>query len=225
MASTIAAPLSFDRHSSAERRALIIDAFERCIVRAGFHRTTMQDVAGEAGMSAGNLYRYFASKEALVSGLAERDRERFTAEFEQCDAAGDLVEALKAVGRKHLVEEPSSRCIQFLEIWAEATRNPAVATVCREKEAQVREHIVNVFQAAQQAGQISSGVDLKALTLVIVALTDGFFMRRAVDESFDSNEAFRLVTTVVDAALKGQLDLSAGPFQTEDKIAGSSVCP
>ena len=40
----------------------------------GFHRTTMQDVAREAGMSAGNLYRYFASKEALVSGMIERDR-------------------------------------------------------------------------------------------------------------------------------------------------------
>ena len=43
---------------------------------AGFHRTTMQDVAAEAGMSPGNLYRYFPSKEAMVIGLAERDRAR-----------------------------------------------------------------------------------------------------------------------------------------------------
>src|SRR5437868_12326467 len=43
--------------SAASRRALILDAFERCILRAGFHRTTMQDVAKEAAMSAGDLYR------------------------------------------------------------------------------------------------------------------------------------------------------------------------
>ena len=65
-----------------DRRAAILDAFERCIVRAGFHRTTMQDVAKEASMSAGNLYRYFDSKDALVSGLCERDRERFGADFQ-----------------------------------------------------------------------------------------------------------------------------------------------
>ena len=47
-----------------DRRARILDAAERCFVRSGFHRTTMQDVAAEAGMSPGNLYRYFASKEA-----------------------------------------------------------------------------------------------------------------------------------------------------------------
>ena len=30
--------------------------------------TTIQDVAREAGMSPGNLYRYFASKDAIVAG-------------------------------------------------------------------------------------------------------------------------------------------------------------
>ena len=50
------------RTSSARR--------ERAFVRYGFHAATMQNVADEAGMSAGNLYRYFPSKEAIVEGLA-----------------------------------------------------------------------------------------------------------------------------------------------------------
>ena len=40
-------------------------AAQRCFVRSGFHGASMQDICAEAGMSPGNLYRYFPSKEAL----------------------------------------------------------------------------------------------------------------------------------------------------------------
>ena len=45
------APADFGHDGGAGRRARILDAAERCFVRAGFHRTTMQDVAAEAAMS------------------------------------------------------------------------------------------------------------------------------------------------------------------------------
>src|SRR5215217_9634377 len=82
-----------------DRRARILDAAERCFVRSGFHRTTMQDVAAEAGMSPGNLYRYFPSKDAIVAGLAERDRARVTADFAEIVGANDFVEGFRALGR------------------------------------------------------------------------------------------------------------------------------
>ena len=62
------------RPADAERRQRILEAAERAFVRHGFHATTMQHVADEAGMSAGNLYRYFPSKEAIVEGLCELDQ-------------------------------------------------------------------------------------------------------------------------------------------------------
>ena len=55
--------------TSADTKTRILDAAERCFVRSGFHRTTMQDVAAEASMSPGNLYRYFASKDAIIIGI------------------------------------------------------------------------------------------------------------------------------------------------------------
>jgi TetR/AcrR family transcriptional regulator, repressor for uid operon len=38
-----------------DRHSRILDAAERCFVRSGFHRTTMQDVAAEAGMSPATM--------------------------------------------------------------------------------------------------------------------------------------------------------------------------
>jgi len=62
------------RPADAERRQLILEAAERAFVRNGFHATTMQGIADEVAMSAGNLYRYFPSKETIVEGLCERDQ-------------------------------------------------------------------------------------------------------------------------------------------------------
>ncbi len=64
-----------------ERQTRILDAAESVFARAGFHAATMQDVAAEAGMSPGNLYRYFASKDAIIAAMAERDRQQIAADF------------------------------------------------------------------------------------------------------------------------------------------------
>src|ERR671912_2252537 len=78
-------PADRNPDGAPDRRARILDAAEHCFVRSGFHRTTMQDVAAEAGMSPGNLYRYFPSKDAIVAGLSERDRSRVAQDFDAFD--------------------------------------------------------------------------------------------------------------------------------------------
>ena len=80
-----------------DRRDEILAAAQRCFVRSGFHGASMQDICAEAGMSPGNLYRYFPSKEALVAGIAERDR----AEVAQQFASADLSHGLLRRPRRH----------------------------------------------------------------------------------------------------------------------------
>src|SRR3954462_6788758 len=89
-----------DIDPAQDRRGRILDAAERCFVRAGFHRTTMQDVAAEAGMSPGNLYRYFPSKDAIVIGLTERDRSRVAQDFMAFDSGDDFMTSFSKLGRK-----------------------------------------------------------------------------------------------------------------------------
>ena len=142
-----------------ERRARILDAAERCFIRNGFHRTTMQDVAAEAGMSAGNLYRYFPSKDAIQAGLAERDREEMSRDFAAMANAEDFFAAFERIGRKHLIEDPRDKMVLAVEIWSEATRNPEVARFCCGMEDDVRGFMSDVFRDAKRKGQIHPGVD------------------------------------------------------------------
>jgi AcrR family transcriptional regulator len=88
-------PSTFEGHAmprvsaqhQSDRRNEILEAAQRCFVRSGFHHASMQDICAEAGMSPGNLYRYFPSKEALIAGIAERDRAEVARRSRTCCSA------------------------------------------------------------------------------------------------------------------------------------------
>ncbi len=187
-----------------DRRTQILDAAERSFVGTGFHRTTMQDVAAEAGMSPGNLYRYFPSKDALVAGLCERDRARLAAEFAEVRESGaDFLTAFRELGRRHFNDDMRGKAQLGLEIWAEATRNPAVAAFQTEFDRGLTEQFVAAFDAAKAAGAINPAVDSHFVASILSKLADGLFVRRAVATDFDPEREIAEVFAVIGALLSG----------------------
>ena len=61
----------------AARRDSIREAAERVFVRRGFDGATIQEIADEAGVSAGNIYRYFDSKADLIHAVTQACGERY----------------------------------------------------------------------------------------------------------------------------------------------------
>ena len=57
---------------SARTRSAIIDAALRLFRERGYDATTMRAIATEAGVSVGNAYYYFDSKERLIQGFYDR---------------------------------------------------------------------------------------------------------------------------------------------------------
>lgn len=53
-------------------RAHLLDLVEHLIRKRGAASVTLVELAAEAGMSPANIYRFFASKEALYEAVAER---------------------------------------------------------------------------------------------------------------------------------------------------------
>ena len=52
-------------------REEILAVFRRLVARYGLDRVTMKELAREAGVSVGTIYRHFENKEALVSSIEE----------------------------------------------------------------------------------------------------------------------------------------------------------
>jgi TetR/AcrR family transcriptional regulator, repressor for uid operon len=200
----------------ADRRARILDAAERSFCRSGFHRTTMQDVAAEAGMSPGNLYRYFPSKDALVAGLCERDRLNLGREFSELGATGgDFLEAFRALGRKHFEQANTAKAKLCLEIWAEATRNPAIAVLQAEFDNTLVEQLAAAFERAKASGFVHPSVNARAVASIVSKLGDGLFVRRAVAADFDSDREVAEVFAVIAALLQGTIAFPAAPATWE----------
>ena len=56
-----------------ERQQQILDAAAAVIIRLGYDKTTMSDIAGEAGASRRTVYQYFNGKEELFEALLYRE--------------------------------------------------------------------------------------------------------------------------------------------------------
>jgi AcrR family transcriptional regulator len=181
----------------SDRRTAILDAAQRCFVRSGFHQASMQDICGEAGMSPGNLYRYFPSKEAIISAIAERDRAQASADFAAVDDASDFFTGFAALGRQYLVERTDEEVALCLEIMAEARRNPEVRRIYQTIDTDVRAGLVAILRRAADRGELRSDLDFEKIVMVLIALGDGIEFRRAIDTQFDPEAVIAIVLDLV----------------------------
>jgi AcrR family transcriptional regulator len=69
-----------DARSGAGSRDRLLAAAERCLRRSGIRRTTVIEIAHEAGMSRAGLYRHFPDKASVVVAALARTDELFWAD-------------------------------------------------------------------------------------------------------------------------------------------------
>jgi AcrR family transcriptional regulator len=69
----------------------IVDAARACVARVGLAKTTLDDVAREAGCARATVYRCFPGKQALLAALVAREAERLQAKVLAAAAATDTL--------------------------------------------------------------------------------------------------------------------------------------
>jgi AcrR family transcriptional regulator len=137
---------------SQETWHAILEAAATLLDTQGYEQTTTHQIAAQAGVSVGALYRYFDSKEAVLEELYRREstaqRERALAEF----SIADLVSRdLPALLRKTLAlafrvyrERPGLQ-----RVFSEQSRKiPELMEVRRALEGDLREAVRQIFAAA-----------------------------------------------------------------------------
>lgn len=98
---------------SIEQRA--IDATLACIARHGLGKTTVDDVAREAGCARATLYRYFGGKQELVGAALQAEADRISRRLRDASAgAASLEEAVMAVLTSAAAELATNAALQFV---------------------------------------------------------------------------------------------------------------
>jgi TetR/AcrR family transcriptional regulator, repressor for uid operon len=207
---SLAAAPSLDRPPEGDRREQIIAAAGRAFVRHGFHAATMQQVAEEAGMSAGNLYRYFPSKEAIVDGICEVDRRERSAAFAILLGSENVLTTLATMLHTHLLAKPRDRAMMYIEITAEAARNPRIAAKTLAIDEDVRRGLAELVEIAKAKGEAAAPLDATFAARVIFTLVGGLFKRRALEPDFDADVEAAMTLGVLKALFAGAIAPSQG---------------
>ncbi|MFN3656875.1 MAG: TetR/AcrR family transcriptional regulator [Pseudolabrys sp.] len=185
----------------SDRRAEILEAAERCFARSGFHGASMQEICAEAGMSPGNLYRYFPSKEALIVGISERNRAEAAASFALVDEAPAFFEGLAGLARHHFIERTDVEVGLCAEIMAESRRSPEIARLYQDIEREIHGRIADMLRHAAERGEIRRDIDIDAAATTLMVLGDGMSWRRSVDKSFDPERVLPMILQMVHCLL------------------------
>lgn len=120
-------------HLDARRRQ-ILDAARARFASHGFARTTMPDIAEEAQLSIGAIYRYFTSKDEIIAAICEQTGEGLPTELTQ-GAIQEFLEGVRATAR----ETDHARLVA--QIYAEAAISPALAELVQRQLTELRNAI------------------------------------------------------------------------------------
>ena len=184
----------------AARRQQILDAAATCFARDGFHRTSMQDVVRECGVSAGLVYRYFAGKDEMIAAIVTQWHDERRARLESGPPAEAYLALLRSVG------EPQARDGLRLgvQVWAEALRSAPIRDVVLAGVDEPRALAAGVLAAGVLAAGVLAagapagpGTDADAVARILIAIYQGLVLQTAWDETVD-NEAFvRALTSML----------------------------
>jgi len=157
-----------------EREQRILDAAARLITHYGYDKTTVDEIAREAGISKGAIYLHFKSKEDLFEALLLRESETITERFYKlldADPGGVTIFNIYRYSLAVLDESPLLKAIytrdkRVLGDWVQRVRDTPAYTQALNISVEFVRHF-------QQAGLIRRDLDPEAVMYLLMALRYG----------------------------------------------------
>ena len=176
------------------RQDEIIVAARRCFRQHGFHAASMAQLASEAQLSVGQIYRYFTNKDAIIEEIVKRIVD------------SRVHEMLATSSNVHLCELLAWRQMQnsddealMMEVAAEATRNPRIAKMMADADERMFRH------ACEKASRMHPGFSaerIHASVEIIAVLVDGTSYRRLTPQKASPERLYTLYQHIHDLLFK-----------------------
>ena len=129
----------------AERMQLIMDAALKLFANEGYHQTTINKIAAEAGISKGLMYNYFESKEALLFELLHQSAGEYLAFFDPDHdgiLTGDELEYYIVKSFDSITADPD-----FWRLLFRVMLQPRVAEILRKKSYHLSKNMIKLLKA------------------------------------------------------------------------------
>lgn len=167
------------------KRREILAAAATCFARKGFEKTRTADICAEAGISSGNLFHYFPSKQAILIAIFEQDgrdmAQRLAAAANSDDPWRKVLELVE-----HSVKEAADPIAAglALAISAHASHDEAFAELLVKNDREFRKGLEELLKRAARLKQIDDSLDPATIASWIMLLIDGIFSRIVTEPEF-----------------------------------------
>src|ERR1700754_812126 len=145
-----------------QRREQMLRAALEVIAERGYPETRITDVAAQAGTSAALVIYYFKTRDQLLTEAMRFSEDAWYAAGTQRmakipSAAGRLEEIVAMTCLPDNDPDVAGSWLLWLDLWAQAARNPGVAAVRQKFDERWRETIRDLVRAGQEGGGFGSG--------------------------------------------------------------------
>ena len=185
--------------SKALTRERLLAAGRSAFLRDGFHGTTLERIAEDAGYTKGAIYSAFASKSDFFLALFDERVEERVAAYEaitQLAEPEDVVPALVDRWTRVLREE-REWSLALIEFWAFAARHEDVRGRFSALHERSRRALAATIAAAAERTGRELAVSSELLALTAMALTNGFVLEGFTDPAMVEGDRYETVIALL----------------------------
>ncbi len=196
------------KSENEEREQRILDVASDLFVHYGYDKTTVSDIARQAGVSKGAIYLHFSSKDALLEGLIIREMQTYAEEWlalMEADPQGGTIAALYKNSLYAMSSSPfmSAMFRQDGRILGNYLRKPDnfFKTMRDNQEHSDRYLFVKMMQ---DAGAVRQDIDAKVIAHVMNMLAYGLVGMEGIVPAGDIppiEETIEGIAAIMDSAL------------------------
>ncbi len=196
-------------------RRRVILAARRLFNDKGFHSTPVSELATEARVSVGQIYRLFPGKDDIIVAIAEEDVQARVGEMEVIFEAVErkeysVFDAVRAIAKASIITNGGGL---VFEILAEAYRNPRVFERIKVLCVPYRDGIRRLITLARPDG---SARELDAHVEIMIACFFGLGHRALIASTMDIEQASHEAACILLRALNAPHDLATKSSKKRD---------
>ena len=162
------------RQTRAQR---ILDAASTTILRWGYQKTTLDDIARQAGVAKGTIYLHWKTREELFTALLKRERVELTEDLKQriaADPAGATLRGILKHSALALMKRPLLKAVLLrdMEVLGKLAQSEYSSAAYTER----LEGFKTYLELLREHDLVRTDLSLRAQVYMLSAIFAGFFL-------------------------------------------------
>lgn len=186
--------------NSTKKKKAVLEAAATCFAAKGFHQTSMRDIAAQAKMSLGGIYRYYDSKNEIILSFIEEGNQESAEAFEMLLSSKNFKKTLLSLMKymwQDLVND--NQLGIYIEIFSEALRNEEVLKIIQQENSE--QQLIEILKQSQLSKTIELNLSPNMAGMAILGAVEKAAENYVVQPSFRKKDAMKYIKEMVDLVI------------------------